>query len=138
MRYVSEDMTLGVAGSTLQYLSDQQKPNLLYTTCLVTCYTFHHGCTTQLLESRYDIHTVQELFGPKDVNTTMIYTHVLNREGNGVKSLVDNLHMRNVHDMQKLYPPSQVLQMAESLEFIKLMWFGAIVSYGVIRGPKVL
>lgn len=55
------------------------------------CPTFHHSFTTQLLEDGDDIRTAQELLGYKDVSTTMICTHVLNRGGRGVHSPTDQL-----------------------------------------------
>ncbi len=57
----------------------------------VGCHSFRHCFATHLLEDGYDIRTIQELLGHKDVRTTMIYAHVLNKGGQGVRSPIDGL-----------------------------------------------
>jgi integron integrase len=80
-RHHAYDQTFQRALKRAAYLSGIAKP--------ISSHTLRHSFATHLMEAGYDIRTVQELLGHKDVSTTMIYTHVLNRGGRGVVSPLD-------------------------------------------------
>ena len=131
MPYIDESLVQKAVRDTVAKAGLTKRP---------TCRTFRHSFATELLEGGYDIRTVQGLLGHKDVKTTMIYTHVLNRGRKGVKSPVDDLWRRN-EDVLYGNHISHRPKSCRSLNRLYSQGLYRLGRWGVmprIRDPKVL
>ncbi|NIV03949.1 tyrosine-type recombinase/integrase [Candidatus Saccharibacteria bacterium] len=91
------------------------------------CHTFRHTFASHLLEAGYDVRTVQELLGHEDVNTTMVYTHVLKNGVLGVKSPADFLGKKD-----KLSPQNSFVELPSELQ----KQFGELVNERYDGNPE--